>query len=61
VETNMVVLDDVEAPVIAEAAKAQGVLVSQVSARRIRLVTHLDVDRAAVDRAADVLAELLGR
>ena len=35
----MVVLDDVAAPVIAEAAKAQGVLVSQVSARRIRLVT----------------------
>jgi threonine aldolase len=61
VETNMVVLDDVPAPVIAEAAKAQGVLVSQVSARRIRLVTHLDVDRAAVDRAADVLAELVGR
>jgi threonine aldolase len=61
VETNMVVLDDVPAPVIAEAAKAQGVLVSQVSARRIRLVTHLDVDRAAVDRAADVLAGLLDR
>jgi threonine aldolase len=61
VETNMVVLDDVAAPVVAEAAKAQGVLVSQVSPRRIRLVTHLDVDRAAIDRAADVLAELLGR
>jgi threonine aldolase len=61
VETNMVVLDDVAAPVIAEAAKARGVLVSQVSARRIRLVTHLDVDRAGVDRAADVLAELLDR
>jgi threonine aldolase len=61
VETNMVVLDDVPAPVVAEAAKAQGVLVSQVSARRIRLVTHLDVDRAGIDRAADVLAELLDR
>jgi threonine aldolase len=61
VETNMVVLDDVNAPVIAEAAKAQGVLVSQVSARRIRLVTHLDVDRAGIDRAADVLGELLAR
>jgi threonine aldolase len=59
VETNMVVLDDVPAPVIAAAAKAQGVLVSQVSARTIRLVTHLDVDRAAVDRAADVLTALL--
>ena len=61
VETNMVVLDDVAAPVVAEAAKAQGVLVSQVSDRRIRLLTHLDVDRAAVDRAADVLSELLAR
>ncbi|WP_324277347.1 GntG family PLP-dependent aldolase [Blastococcus brunescens] len=61
VETNMVVLDDVPAPMLAEAAKAQGVLVSQVSARKIRLVTHLDVDRAGIDRAADVLAELLAR
>lgn len=61
VETNMVVLHDVNAPVVAEAAKAQGVLVSQVSARTLRLVTHLDVDRAAIDRAADVLTGLLDR
>jgi threonine aldolase len=61
VETNMVVLDDVAAPLVAEAAKAQGVLVSQVGPRRIRLVTHLDVDRAAVERAGEVLAGLLDR
>ena len=61
VHTNMVVLDDVAAPLVAEAAKARGVLVGQVSPRRIRLVTHLDVDRAGIDRAADVLAELLDR
>src|SRR3954447_6326825 len=61
VETNMVVLDDVPAPVVAEAAKAQGVLVSQVSARRLRLVTHLDVDRAGAERAADVLSEIISR
>ncbi|RBY77109.1 low specificity L-threonine aldolase [Geodermatophilus sp. TF02-6] len=61
VETNIVVLDDVPAPVVAEAAKARGVLVSQVGPRRIRLVTHLDVDRAGIERAADVLAELLAR
>jgi threonine aldolase len=61
VATNMVVLEGVNAPVVAETAKAQGVLVSQVSSSRIRLVTHLDVDRAAVDRAADVLVELLTR
>ena len=59
VQTNIVILDGVNAPVVAEGAKAQGVLVSQVSPRRIRLVLHLDVDRAAVDRAADVLAGLL--
>ncbi|RBY85540.1 low specificity L-threonine aldolase [Blastococcus sp. TF02A-30] len=61
VETNMVVLDGVNAPVLAEAAKAQGVLVSQVSPTRIRLVTHLDVDRAGIERAAAVLTELLAR
>ena len=61
VPTNIVVLDDVPAPVIAEAAKAQGVLVSQVSPRRIRLVTNLDVDRAGIDRAADVLAAELDK
>ncbi|TFV52214.1 GntG family PLP-dependent aldolase [Blastococcus sp. TF02A-35] len=61
VETNMVVLDDVAAPLVAEAAKAQGVLVGRVSPRRIRLVTHLDVDRAAVERAAEVLNGLLDR
>ena len=61
VETNIVVVDDVPAPVVAEAAKARGVLVSQVGPRKLRLVTHLDVDRAAVERAADVVAELLDR
>ncbi|MGY1752638.1 threonine aldolase family protein [Blastococcus sp. SYSU D01042] len=61
VETNMVVLDGVDAPVVAEAAKARGVLVSQVSPTRVRLVTHLDVDEAAVERAAAVLTELLAR
>ncbi|MGY1813157.1 threonine aldolase family protein [Blastococcus sp. SYSU D00820] len=59
VDTNIVVLDDVAAPMVAEAAKGEGVLVSQVSPRRLRLVTHLDVDRAAVERAADVLAALV--
>ena len=61
VETNMVVLDDVNAPVLAEAAKGRGVLVSQVSPTRVRLVTHLDVDEAGIDRAAAVLTELLDR
>jgi threonine aldolase len=59
VQTNIVILDGVNAPVVAEGAKAQGVLVSQVSPRRIRLVTNLGVDRAGAERAADVLARLV--
>ena len=61
VQTNIVRLDDVPAPVVAEAAKAHGVLVSQVSDRRLRLVTNLGVDRAGVERAGDVLAGILDR
>jgi threonine aldolase len=61
VETNMVVLDDVPAPKVAEAARARGVLVGQVGPSRIRLVTHLDVDRAGIERAAAVVGGLLGR
>jgi threonine aldolase len=59
VETNMVVVQGVPAPAVAEAAKAQGVLVGQVSADRIRLVTHLDVDRAGIDRAAKVITQVI--
>jgi threonine aldolase len=60
-QAALVVVDDVEAPLVAAAAKAQGVLVGQVGPRRIRLVTHLDVDRAGVERAAKVVTEVLGR
>jgi threonine aldolase len=59
VETNMVVVDGVPAPAVAEAARAEGVLVGQAGPRRLRLVTHLDVDRAGVERAADVLGRVL--
>ena len=43
----------------APAARAAGVLISVVGPRRVRLVTHLDVDDAGVDRAVDVLGALL--
>jgi len=59
VETNMVVVQGVPAAAVAEAAKTQGVLVGQVSADRIRLVTHLDVDRAGIERAAEVVARVI--
>ena len=63
VETNIVPLDltgaTLDGPQLAEKARAEGVLVSVVGPRRARLVTHLDVDDAGVDRAAQVLARLL--
>ena len=64
VETNLVPLDLSSAPLdslaLAAAAKERGVLVSVLSPHRARLVTHLDVDDAATDRAGDVLRELFG-
>lgn len=47
-------------PALAAAARTEGVLISVVGPRRARLVTHLDVDDAGVDRAAEVLSRLLG-
>ncbi len=59
-ETNIVMID-VERGTAAELiahAKAKGVLLGAASAKRIRAVTHLDVDRDAVVRAARVIAEI---
>ncbi|HMA46318.1 MAG TPA: GntG family PLP-dependent aldolase, partial [Frankiaceae bacterium] len=65
VHTNIVPLDlspaGIDAPALAAAARAEGVLISVVGPRRVRLVTNLDVDDAGCDRAADVLATLLAR
>lgn len=64
VETNLVPLNlagsAYSGPALAAAAGTDGVLISVVGPRRARLVTHLDVDDAGVDRAADVLSRLLG-
>jgi threonine aldolase len=59
VETNIVVVDVPDAPALVAAAKKQDLLVGAVGPTKLRLLTHLDVDRAAVDRAAEVLADLL--
>jgi threonine aldolase len=63
VETNIVPLDltgtGYDGPQLAAAAREQGVLLSVVGPRRVRMVTHLDVDDAAAARAADVVAGLL--
>jgi threonine aldolase len=63
VETNIVPLDlsssSLDAVTLARKAAAEGVRISVVGARRVRLVTHLDVDDAGCDRAADVVSRLL--
>jgi threonine aldolase len=56
--TNIVVATVDDAARVAGAAAEQGVLVSALGPRVLRLVTHLDVDDDAVDRAISVLAPL---
>ncbi len=61
VHTNIVMVDlETGTPdaVIAK-AKARGVLLGSAGARRIRAVTHLDVDREGVVRAAHAVAEIV--
>jgi threonine aldolase len=58
VETNIVVVDRPDAPQYVAAARAEGVLVSAVGPRTVRLVTHLGVSAADAKRAAEVLARL---
>ncbi|HEU0102673.1 MAG TPA: GntG family PLP-dependent aldolase [Mycobacteriales bacterium] len=58
--TNIVPLEVADGPAFAAAARDRGVLVSVVGPRRVRLVTHLDVDDEGARRAADVVGELLG-
>ena len=59
VETNIVVLPHPDAPAFVAAAKEQGVLVSAVGPRTVRLVTHLDVSPAQVRHAASVLTSVV--
>lgn len=59
--TNMVMFDSpMPAAEVIRAAAEQGVLVGAVGERRIRCVTHLDVDAAAVRSAAATLTALFG-
>jgi threonine aldolase len=56
VQTNIVNFDLENAPAFVERARAAGVLLNAMSPTRVRAVTHLDVDRAAIDRAIDAVA-----
>lgn len=63
VRTNIVPLELTKAPLdgpeFGAAARERGVMVSVLGPRFARLVTHLDLDDAAIDRAIEVLPPLL--
>jgi threonine aldolase len=63
-ETNIVPIDLTDTvydgPALAAVAREEGVLVSVVGPRKVRLVTHLDIDDDAAKRAAEVIAKLVG-
>lgn len=62
-ETNIVMIDlvrerdDIQA--VNSRLQAAGVLVAQYGPRRLRAVTHRDVDRAQIERAADIIHAVL--
>ena len=60
VETNMVMLDVADAPGLCAALAERGVLMGAMGPRRVRAVTHLDVDAAGVERAVAAVREVLG-
>jgi threonine aldolase len=60
VDTNIVVLDVPDAAGVAVRAADQGVLVSALGPRFLRLVTHLDVDDEGIERAVTVLRGAIG-
>jgi threonine aldolase len=65
VRTNIVPLDltkfTLDAPGFGAAARTEGVLVSVLGPRTARLVTHLDLDDAGVERAVEVLTAIFRR
>jgi len=62
VATNIVIVDfaarGIDALVFAAEVKSRGLLVTQASRHRVRLVTHLDVDDADIDGALKIVHEL---
>lgn len=64
-ETNIVMIDveaaDLDAAQLVGRLAERGVLMSPFGPRRLRAVTHMDVDDDAIASAARALAEVLGR
>jgi threonine aldolase len=63
VQTNIVMIefDRGTARAVVELAREEGVLLGTAGANRVRAVTHLDVDRDGVLRAAAVIADIAAK
>jgi threonine aldolase len=60
VETNIVVFETSDAAWVVGELEKHGVLVGALSPHVVRAVTHLDVDRAGIDRAVAAFGQVLG-
>jgi threonine aldolase len=63
VQTNIVMIDFERgtAQAVVELAREEGVLLGTAGPHRVRAVTHLDVDRDGVTRAAQVITEIAAK
>jgi threonine aldolase len=61
VETNIVIFAVEDAAALTAGLAAAGVEMSPLDARRVRAVTHLDVDRAGIERALAAVRDTLRR
>jgi threonine aldolase len=65
VQTNIVIWqmaeNEPDAATVVAKAKAAGVLISALGGRTLRAVTHMDVSTEQCRRAAEVLADVIGR
>jgi threonine aldolase len=59
VETNIVIFEVDDASALVRALDAAGVQVTPLSPTRVRMVTHLDVDRAGCEHAVAMVREAL--
>ena len=63
VPTNILIFEVrsgvIDAPALIERWKAKGVLALALDERRVRAVTHYDVDREGIETAADRLQEIM--
>src|SRR5262249_5209318 len=60
VDTNIVIFDVDDPDGLCEALAARGVDMTPAGPRTVRAVTHLDVDRAGIERALAAVAAVLG-